>query len=777
MLAQRTEQDLFLPWRFDPQGTAQFLRCISTHAALPMILKCVDTRQFSQLWLLPAIAALLSHTCILCGGSYHPALLAEHIKAHHGTACDWVPELLPQLVPAVAKDLNQDFSCMCCKLIFNTPATGMESPDEQSQRSQLVQIHLQHHCPVLLQAALILVHGLPRRTGHPNGGPSSDRSFQGTGPHAHREVLEGSGRGKRRKKAQATTTSNTISRRTIQALATDGGDDSQAGCREPGATQTRLFRLLHANSASGPTSSAFDPGQAVASVSSGEEAGDTFAPNGGSRDHATQDSPSADHGGHVAGQGHQIIQSHTAGPTLADSPQEWHDRSVGSISIPTLACANTAALHDEASGNPDAQNVALHGTAERHHQGARFDHQVPCLETTRREQHCPLADASGYSPRRTLCSDDRSTGLHGVGAPGSHNEAPFSDGQQTELSTPGLAGQRTRETPTDNDSQGQRQISQEGLILELRSAFAFLCLTNEGNWCYLNTMVLTTLWTILSCSDFKISHWGPMGHRIAAFILDAGTQPMDLLTCSWLFPVLNQWHSNGEQGDPVEFLTTLLQGLSIPGIEWKWERRVQIGLSCSIRDQSTACSPLIMYIDPEQAHADWITLPSLIHSWHEYMGMHTALVGQPHFVCIHLDRTNLAGNGTTFKSDTSVDILGSCQLPFFNDDKLQIERQDFQTVAAVAHLGQDQAGHYRSILRTAHGPRSSQPARFLITDDNRPTVWSDTVPSWFASNITCIWLCACLYLPQPADTDARTTIEPSSGIRTVHPEATLQLFQ
>ena len=239
MLAQRTEQDLFLPWRFDPQGTAQFLRCISIHAALPMILKCVDTRQFSQLWLLPAIAALLSHTCILCGGSYHPALLAEHITAHHGTACDWVPELLPQLVPAVAKDLNQDFTCMCCKLIFNTPATGMESPDEQSQRSQLVQIHLQHHCPVLLQAALILLHGLPRRTGHPNGGPSSDRSFQGTGPHAHREVLEGSGRGKRRKKAQATTTSNTISSRTIQALTTDGGDDSQVGCREPGATQTR----------------------------------------------------------------------------------------------------------------------------------------------------------------------------------------------------------------------------------------------------------------------------------------------------------------------------------------------------------------------------------------------------------------------------------------------------------------------------------------------------------------------------------------------------------
>ena len=288
-------------------------------------------------------------------------------------------------------------------------------------------------------------------------------------------------------------------------------------------------------------------------------------------------------------------------------------------------------------------------------------------------------------------------------------------------------------------------------------------------------MVLTTLWTILSCSDFSVSHWGPLGQHLAETILAAGTIPFDLTQCSWMSSVLNQWNTSGEQGDPVEFLATLIQGLRLPGIDWQWERRVQIGLSCSIRDQNSAQSPLIMYIDPEQAHAGWITLPSLIHSWHEYMGMHTALTGKPHIVCVHLDRTNIAGDGTTFKSDTSVDIHGLCQLPFFRDESMQIDWSDFQVVAAVTHLGQDQAGHYQSVLRVDAASKPLPPAQFLLTDDNHPTIWCEQVPQWFASNITCVWLCDCQRLPWFDETAGRTTDSPPL-IRPVCPEATLQLF-
>ena len=315
------------------------------------------------------------------------------------------------------------------------------------------------------------------------------------------------------------------------------------------------------------------------------------------------------------------------------------------------------------------------------------------------------------------------------------------------------------------------------MTASLRLAFVFLQLMNPGNWCYLNTALLTTLWSILSCSGFQISHWGPLGHCIAKFLLEAKTTPVNVFSCEWMSSVLSQWPRSDVQGDPVEFLSFLIRGLCLPGFEWQWERRVQIGLHFSVRDQSASCSPLVMYIDPEQAHADKISLQQLIQTWHEYMGMHTALTGNPRIVCIHVDRTIILGNGETCKSDTLVDLHGDCVLPFFEDADGTIGWVAFKVVAAIAHLGRDQAGHCRAVLRVDIDPDARHPAPFLLTDDNTPPTWSPEIPSWIAGNLMCIWLCSRSHLYQPTALHCTPTAPASSlCIRPVDPAKTLLFF-
>ena len=79
------------------------------------------------------------------------------------------------------------------------------------------------------------------------------------------------------------------------------------------------------------------------------------------------------------------------------------------------------------------------------------------------------------------------------------------------------------------------------MTIRLRLAFAFLQLQNTGNWCYLNTAVLTILWSILSCRQFEVSDWGPLGHHIAQFIDQAKTTPVllilfNVIGCPPFFP-------------------------------------------------------------------------------------------------------------------------------------------------------------------------------------------------------------------------------------------------
>ena len=177
MLALRVEHDLFLPWTFDREQTRHFLAGIQNHAVVDMITQLLGRTQLHRFVLHPNICHLLSTTCLLCGGTFHPAVLSEHIKAMHCSSCLWIPAVLPQLLQAFLKTVTCDFQCKSCELVFNLPITEAQTPEQQTKRDHLVQIHAQHHCPVVYQTGLLLTHGLPSsdrrsadgRCGNPGG--------------------------------------------------------------------------------------------------------------------------------------------------------------------------------------------------------------------------------------------------------------------------------------------------------------------------------------------------------------------------------------------------------------------------------------------------------------------------------------------------------------------------------------------------------------------------------------------------------------------------------
>jgi hypothetical protein len=267
-------------------------------------------------------------------------------------------------------------------------------------------------------------------------------------------------------------------------------------------------------------------------------------------------------------------------------------------------------------------------------------------------------------------------------------------------------------------------------------------LINLENWCYANTALVTLLWALLSCRDISLEDWGTLSQHIVHFIQHETSHPIHLPDVVWFQNILRSWHGDGAQCDPVEFLTHLVTGLDIPGLNWTWERRVQMGEEISIRDTGDRMTPITLYVDPELSHAGWIRLDSLIHSWHNYMGMQTALTQDTPLLCFHIDRHVLTGDGNTSKSDLSIGMHGVFGVPCYTDHSLDITWHDYKVIAAIAHLGTDQAGHCRATLRVQADQRNAAcPYMQLLTDDNvTPSrCWHE--PPWFLQNVMCIWLC------------------------------------
>ena len=781
MLMLRTDIPVLVPWRLDLDTIHAKLCNVWTHPTIETLLAFLRDRSFHTMMSDPTIHQLLSSTCLWCGSEPHPLTLHAHIQTAHPLEAARQIDLLPQILQWFLQQVETDHVCRFCQLTFNHPVLGTETADDLEARALLVQVHLQHQCPVVQQLCILLQHGRPGHSGdQPRGNQGTPSGVQRHGTSAPCQPDRAKRRRTRLQKGQEEShlvTGTEISDHCGHnaGASTHGSNDPSTGPRHAGSEETRLLSLLHAKRRSSSTTS---PGGHC------EEMASPSVTDGPHHDGlidlcASESDPGADHGAGPAGTPDQAEPKSATRGDLRDSNQMRPDQQRRLIPLPPMECPRTEASDHGQGGYPDGQDAPLCSAIGRGDEGLHSHCQVPRAEIAREGIDHPLGPSDFLATGRAFRPADNADGKQSMELAGDVLETTLSPSESHVSSASANVGKR------QSEGQGQRVFALTGPFGDrTRACHALgnLMLLNDCNHCYINAAFMAMMWAMLNRFDFELQHLGMNASRIVQFLLCSDDSPCSLAHQDWMRPVLEGWASPDHQGDPTEFSTFLMRGLQMTGLNMSWERRFALGNETYCADKSQALQPLVLHFDMETVEDDQVPLQALINSWMNHLGMQTALVADTTLICLQLDRSFHTASGQLDKCNAAVGIHGGVDIPFVSSQGVQVFQRDFQVISAIAHVGQDQSGHCRCILKTwPDTTNPAEPCLFLLTDDNQKPerIWRE--PTWFAQNITCLWLCDCTWMdlqqiPKPDCTaQVMRTSLPTSEHRITAP-AVLQLF-
>ena len=744
MLACRSSIELFLPWPVDRSGLEQGLQHSLQQTAYAPLIEAVSHRQIRRIFTSPDLQAYLRERCVLCGGAFHPALLRDHVLQVHNLHLDSVFDLLPFLYEAFTNSAHTDYQCVQCKQIFNLPHLGEPSLAEKHSRQTLVLAHYQQ-CPVVFQVCLLLTHGQPRLcSSDGKGNPRADGDLRsdGTTPQASNSVQKKRRTGEQEGKDTTQRTGRGHNRQSPPGSAADGQASPTAGCRHEPDEKTRLLRLLHANGGG-----VGDPPVEQASPCMAPGDGIEDGPNEDPAVEAFEGDSHADHGSDAPEAASPALQLQTHGCPLPEGPRTPIGHSPGGLLLSALGRDSTEAGADGSDSHCHGSDEALCGPTGRDPGGPDTCDEVPLLEGQWRPTDHTLDPSDLLEVRRTADSSGSADRVQGMESVGSSSEGAHIASEQPSRTAENLTGQREE----CRQGEGGQALTPMDPVARhaLQVALGTLVLVNTGNHCYINAALMAALWAIVSRTDFRLTDLGQQATLIFDHIMNHQRQPQNLAIQPWLQEVLNTWPDMVNQGDPVEFISHVLRGLRLGGFNLKWERRVLVHDAVRLMDQNDMYRPLTLQFqadDPVALRYGYSSLQDMIDLWISQYGMQTALVNPSPLVCLHIDRFIHPGNAPAVKSERPIHFRGSFQIPVFASDGLETFNRHYQMISAVAHLGQDEAGHCRSILKTWPLIDPIPAINFLFTDDGRvpERIWEE--PAWFRCNTTCFWLCDCDFL-------------------------------
>ena len=178
MMHVRMSREPFMPTQITDEILTQLVHPQISRDMRLKLEQLFAQRQFSDLWTDSEVTTLLSRICILCGEPHHPALLCHHLHEAHTCGHTFADFYGDSLLPVIQRNLQPDFQCDLCQLIFNLPHSA--APDDDSAtRQALVRAHLCGACPVFLQCSLLPGTAL-------NGGRLGDEWLgrAGSGPNS-----------------------------------------------------------------------------------------------------------------------------------------------------------------------------------------------------------------------------------------------------------------------------------------------------------------------------------------------------------------------------------------------------------------------------------------------------------------------------------------------------------------------------------------------------------------------------------------------------------------
>ena len=338
-----------------------------------------------------------------------------------------------------------------------------------------------------------------------------------------------------------------------------------------------------------------------------------------------------------------------------------------------------------------------------------------------------------------------------VATPGLHNEGSFPSAvcSLPETSVHDQSGQGQGQGQGE-DQAGQVNLSWDDLVNEprgsmlqtnetadaLRGKLANLVFTNETNWCFANTAMLTLLWSLLSNVSFSMGDLGTSQALLLALM--NSTEPVSLCKLPWFADLLKTWHDTDRQHDAAEFTCHLVThlGLRLPT---DWEKRLMTENGMITADLCAVFQPINLQLPVDSTH---VRLQDLVDSWTQENGMQTALMHCPDLLCLRIDRMFKSLDGVVNKLHTGVGFFPGCDIPNFdNCSDLDTTPTGYLVVAALMHLGSAEGGHYRCLLRCGlRWNAGNQMASWLLTDDNSKPQIVNELPYWIYQHVNVIWL-------------------------------------
>ena len=418
---------------------------------------------------------------------------------------------------------------------------------------------------------------------------------------------------------------------------------------------------------------------------------------------------------------------------LALSPLKPAEEESGSFLPATLVCGEVGA--------------ALSGPCGVFSSGRQRD-QVPQLETGQHQGCCdPLASQVGDAECRSSRPDAEVGQQCCLATARLLDENPQPSTVQALSAASGAPstqkGQRKREASLAfedllNEPRGSQMNPRAD---EFRGLMADLALSNDANWCYINSAWQALVWTVSSHQQFTL---GDLGNHHAAMLSSFHhTDELYSLTKQpWFVDVMTSWNAGGRQHDVAEFTSHLVRRLSLV-LSQDWERRLMTENGLEVLDHCNEFQPSTLQLDPNTDH-DHVTLQELVNRWTAAHGMQTAMALSPDLICIHIDRfAQMTDAETLSKLTTGVGFFPGCSVPCFDTcSDILVAPSFYQVIAAVIHLGNAQNGHYRTLLRCdLRWNARNEFAQWLMTEDRQKPFVTSALPDWVWQNVTLLWLC------------------------------------
>ena len=195
------------------------------------------------------------------------------------------------------------------------------------------------------------------------------------------------------------------------------------------------------------------------------------------------------------------------------------------------------------------------------------------------------------------------------------------------------------------------------------------------------------------------------------------------------------------QHDVAEFLSSWLDTICCPVVNMQWERRMQENETTHTVDRSSSTLPITLQFDSITVELPQYSFSALLRSWNQVDGMVAGITQAAPCLCLHIDRYyHMQSTNRVLKSMAAFDPEDPCLVPYLVDDSIACEFLEYTPVALQAHLGVDQAGHFRTALRALDVEAAEQKTRWLLCDDwSRPVTHSD-LPGWFLRGINMVWV-------------------------------------